>query len=126
MGTKKGDYTIQEGHFSAGRSIAPRSCILVKNNDRAFPLLELFQGCNDSKVDIKALDTFQINSKLIWDCHQSPVKLAECNRIQLVWVPGYTGIDGNEIADQLAMQGSSQPLIGPELPLAYLQRLPGE
>jgi hypothetical protein len=24
------------------------------------------------------------------------------------------GIDGNEIADQLARQGSSQPLIGPE------------
>jgi ribonuclease HI len=42
------------------------------------------------------------------------VKLAEHNRIQLVWVPGHLGIEGNGIADQLAGQGSSHPLIGPE------------
>jgi hypothetical protein len=42
------------------------------------------------------------------------VKLAEHNRIQLVWVPGHIGIDGNVIADQLARQGSSHPLTGPE------------
>jgi hypothetical protein len=42
------------------------------------------------------------------------VKLAEHNRIQLVWVPGHMGIDGNEIADQLARQGFSHSLIGPE------------
>jgi ribonuclease HI len=42
------------------------------------------------------------------------VKLAEHNRIQLVWVLGHMGIDGNKIADQLARQGSSHPLIGPE------------
>jgi hypothetical protein len=40
------------------------------------------------------------------------VKLAECNRIHLVWVPGHVRTDGNEIADQLARQGSSLPLIG--------------
>jgi hypothetical protein len=69
---------------------------------------------SDSQAAIKALDSFQINSKLVWDCHQSLVKLAEHNRIQLVWVPGHMGIDGNEIADQLARQGSSHPLKGPE------------
>jgi hypothetical protein len=42
---------------------------------------------SDSQVAINALDSFQINSKLVWDCHQSLVKLAEHNRIQLVWVP---------------------------------------
>jgi hypothetical protein len=69
---------------------------------------------SDSQAAIKALDSFQINSKLVWDCHQSLVKLAEHNRVQLVWVPGHMGIDGNQIADQLARQGSSHPLIGPE------------
>jgi hypothetical protein len=42
---------------------------------------------SDSSAAIKALYNFQINSKLLWDCHQSWVKLAEHNRIQLVWVP---------------------------------------
>jgi ribonuclease HI len=69
---------------------------------------------SDSQVAIKALDSFQINCKLVWDCHQSLVKVAEHNRIQLVWVPGHMGIDGNEITDQLARQGFSHPLIGPE------------
>jgi hypothetical protein len=47
-------------------------------------------------------------------CHHSLVKLAELNRIQLVWVTRYVGIDGNEIADGSAKQGSSHSLIGPE------------
>jgi ribonuclease HI len=68
---------------------------------------------SNSQAAIKALDSFQINSKLVWDCHQSLVKLAEHNRIQLVWVPGHMLIDGNKIADQLARQGSSLLLIGP-------------
>ena len=42
------------------------------------------------------------------------MKLEEYNRIHLVWVPGHMRIDGNEIADKLARQGSSLPLIGPK------------
>jgi hypothetical protein len=42
------------------------------------------------------------------------VKLAELNRLQLVWMPGHMGNDGNETADELARQGFSQPLIGPK------------
>jgi ribonuclease HI len=69
---------------------------------------------SDSQAAIKTPDSFQINSKVVWDCHQSLVKLAEHNRIQLVWVLGHMGIDGNEIADKFARQRSSHPLIGPE------------
>jgi hypothetical protein len=53
---------------------------------------------SDSQAAIKALNV-KINSKLVWDCHQSLVRLAEHNRIQLLWVPGHIGI---EVADQLA------------------------
>jgi hypothetical protein len=53
------------------------------------------------------------------------VKLAEHNRIQLVWVPGDMGIDGNEIADQSARQGSSHPLTGPELALGISAKVAG-
>jgi ribonuclease HI len=69
---------------------------------------------SDSRAAITALNNFQINSKSVWDYHQSLVKLAEHNRIQLLWVPGHMGIDGNVMADQLARQGSSHPLTGPE------------
>jgi hypothetical protein len=44
-----------------------------------------------------ALDSFQINCKLVWNYHKSMVKLAERNRIQLIQGSGHVGIDGNEI-----------------------------
>jgi len=56
------------------------------------------------QATIKAVESFQTNSKLIWNCHQSLVKLAEHNWIQLVWVPGCTEIDRNAPADELAIK----------------------
>jgi len=59
---------------------------------------------SDSQTAIKACNNFQIDSILVCDCHQSLLKLAEHSRVQLVWVPGDIGIDGNEVADQLARE----------------------
>jgi ribonuclease HI len=53
---------------------------------------------SDSQAAIKALDRSKINSELVWDCHQSLMKLAEHNRVQLIRVPGHSGIICNEIA----------------------------
>lgn len=63
---------------------------------------------------IKVLNNFQKNSKLVWDYHQSLVKLVGHKKVQLILLPGHTGIDRYEIADQLAREGSSYPLTGPE------------
>ena len=77
----------------------------------------------DSQVAIKALKNFEISYKLVCDCYHSLVKLAEYDKIQLIWIPGHTGIDGNEMADQLARRGSSCPFTGPEPALGRLPRI---
>jgi ribonuclease HI len=68
----------------------------------------------DSQAAIKALGKYQITSKLVWNCQQSLIQLAEYNRVQLIWVPGREGIVGSETADQLARTGSEHPFTGPE------------
>jgi hypothetical protein len=67
---------------------------------------------SDSGAAIKAPESFQINSSLIWDYHQSLVKLAENDRIQLIWLPRHMKNNGYDIA--VATIGSSLPPTGPE------------
>jgi hypothetical protein len=41
----------------------------------------------DSQAAIKALDSCKIYSKLVWNCHQTLMVLAELNRVYLMCVP---------------------------------------
>ena len=73
--------------------------------------IRIFTDCQSA---LKALSSYQVKSKLVWDCLNSLIALSSCNSLELRWVPGHQGIQGNEKADQLAKKGAETSFIGPE------------
>jgi ribonuclease HI len=82
---------------------AIKAC-MVKNLDTTIKIGSSI--LSDSQLAIKPLSNHWITSKLVWDCHQSLVQMAEHNKAQLIWVPSHESTDRNEVADQLAKLGS--------------------
>jgi hypothetical protein len=64
---------------------------------------------SDSQAAFKA-----IKSKLVWNCFQLLLKLAEQNKVKLIWVPGHSGVEGNEKADHITQLEADETLLGPE------------
>ncbi|KAJ8912719.1 hypothetical protein NQ315_012273 [Exocentrus adspersus] len=81
------------------------------------------QICTDSQVALHALKSQSITSQVVLECTNSLAALGQRNKVRLVWVPGHSGVAGNEEADVLARKGSSDTLTGPEpaigLPYSY-------
>ena len=69
---------------------------------------------SDSQAAIRALNSTVIRSKLVFGCLNILKLLASKCNLTLIWVPGHQGHSGNEIADELAREGSQGPFIGPE------------
>ena len=55
-----------------------------------------------------------VKSQLVWGCIQQLDELGKTNKVTLMWVPGHSGIHGNETADLLAREGGSKTFTGPE------------
>ncbi len=57
---------------------------------------------SDSKSALQALNNYKVTSFQIWACIQVLNLIGKKNEVQLLWVPGHSGIFGNEMADELA------------------------
>nr|XP_026695280.1 uncharacterized protein LOC113475382 [Ciona intestinalis] len=69
---------------------------------------------SDSQAGIKALSNLRINSLLVRDTWHALQQLATGNHVRLHWIPGHSDHLGNELADKLARDGSSNIFYGPE------------
>jgi ribonuclease HI len=69
---------------------------------------------SDTEAALKALKAHTFKSKLVAECLGVLKRLTLKCTVTLRWVPGHTGVEGNEKADQLANEGSNNYFIGPE------------
>jgi len=69
---------------------------------------------SDSQAAIKALLSPEITSGLVKETLITLNELGRENIVTLIWIPGHTGIPGNEVADALAKDGAYKGMVGPE------------
>ena len=60
----------------------------------------------DSQAAIKSLIKCFVTSPTVLSCIRNLNQLGKQNHINVAWIPGHAGVDGNEVADYLAKSGS--------------------
>jgi len=69
---------------------------------------------SDSEAALKAILTAKTTSGLVWETMIKLQSPSIQNRVRLLWNPGHSNIEGNEMADNLAKQAATTNFKGPE------------
>lgn len=81
---------------------------------------------SDSQAAIRAISSTNITSVMVLDTTNQLNKLATRNTVEIRWIPGHKGVQGNETADEMARKGSAAQPIGPEpflpIPQSLIQK----
>ena len=92
------------------------SCHIIKQNNSHPKETIIF---TDSQLAIRALINPKITSAIVLECYENLNTTSQTAKAKLLWVPGHSGIEGNEKADKLAKLGASSTPIGPEPIFGY-------
>ncbi|KAJ8977806.1 hypothetical protein NQ317_000063 [Molorchus minor] len=93
--------------------------LMVANNEVVKGALEQsVYICSDSQAALIALSS----PRMYLNLGEALEELARYKEVDLVWVPGHCGIQGNEKADELARHGSRKQCHGPEPYLGITRR----
>ncbi|KAJ3643588.1 hypothetical protein Zmor_026289 [Zophobas morio] len=68
----------------------------------------------DRKSTLLALNSCMIRSGLDWECRQTLRCVTQKNRVELCWIKGHNGNEGNERADEMAKRAVRMPFWRPE------------
>ena len=77
----------------------------------------------DSQVAIKALIKYTVTSIRALNCIRNLNQLGKQNHLSIAWIPGHSGVHGNEVADYLAKLGSKSKIQGCDINNALLYLL---
>ena len=69
----------------------------------------------DSKAAISAIQSNRCTSKTVRECQIALNNISKENTVSIVWVPGHSGVRGNEIADSLARRGAGSRELIPKV-----------
>jgi hypothetical protein len=100
--------------FQAGIYAILACAYEIQNNVRSQKHISV---CSDSQAALKSLQATKTMSLLVWQCQRALNDISTFHSVGLFWVPGHSGICGNEIADELTREGSVHHFVGMELAL---------
>jgi hypothetical protein len=70
--------------------------------------------CSNGQAALKALQAVKTTSPSVRQCQRALDDISTYHSVWLFWVPGHSGLRGNEIADELGREGSAHRFVREE------------